>query len=220
MSHNPEAVTLAQVFAAIYPVGSVYISNNSTDPGTLFGGTWSQFGAGRTLVGLDSGDSDFNTAEEEGGEKIKGISAHSGTAVADHAAHTHNVTTNVTVSDHTSHTHTYTEVPNHVHNQSAGTGSTGNFTQVTTAVDTSSGGTGGSPTQTALGTTTGNPVGGVATGTTNGPNDALTHSVTNNGVTTGNPSATLSHSVTQPNDHAGLNVVQPYVVVYFWKRTA
>lgn len=105
------------------------------------------------------------------------------------ANHTHSVTSNVTVADHASHTHTYSEVVNHVHTQSAGTGTSGNFTQVTTAVDTSSGGTGGSPTQTALSTTTGNPVGGVASGTTAGPGAALTHSVTNNAVTSGNNSA-------------------------------
>lgn len=46
------------------------------------------------------------------------------------------------------------------------------------------------------------------------------HGVTNNAVTSGNPSATLAHSVTQPSDHSAMSVVQPYVVVYFWKRTA
>ena len=30
------------MFNLIYPVGSIYMSVNSTDPGTLFGGTWEQ----------------------------------------------------------------------------------------------------------------------------------------------------------------------------------
>jgi len=42
----------------------------------------------------------------------------------------------------------------------------------------------------------------------------LDHSVTNNAVTSGNESATLTHSIT------ATSVVQPYIVVYMWKRTA
>lgn len=52
-----------------WPVGSVYIAVNSTSPATRFGGTWSAFGAGRVLVGLDSGDTAFDSAEETGGAK-------------------------------------------------------------------------------------------------------------------------------------------------------
>lgn len=53
----------------IYPVGSIYISVVSTSPATLFGGTWSAFGAGKTLVGIDASDAAFDTAEETGGAK-------------------------------------------------------------------------------------------------------------------------------------------------------
>lgn len=35
----------------IYPVGSIYMSMNSTDPSTLFGGTWRRIAKGRCLVG-------------------------------------------------------------------------------------------------------------------------------------------------------------------------
>jgi hypothetical protein len=53
-----------------FPVGAVFIAVVSTDPATLLGyGTWSAFGAGRVLVGRDSGDVDFDTAEETGGAK-------------------------------------------------------------------------------------------------------------------------------------------------------
>jgi hypothetical protein len=57
--------------AAAYPVGSIYMNaTNATNPGTLLGfGTWVAFGAGRVPVGIDSGDTDFDTAEETGGVK-------------------------------------------------------------------------------------------------------------------------------------------------------
>ena len=52
-----------------YPIGSIYMSSSSTNPGTLFGGTWTAWGAGRVPVGFASGDSDFGTSEKTGGEK-------------------------------------------------------------------------------------------------------------------------------------------------------
>ena len=54
-----------------YPVGSIYMNaSDSTNPSTLLGfGTWVAFGAGRVPVGIDSGDTDFDTAEETGGAK-------------------------------------------------------------------------------------------------------------------------------------------------------
>ena len=57
------------IFDLIYPVGSIYTSVNNTNPGTLFGGTWVAFGTGKTLVGVDTNDTDFNTPEKTGGSK-------------------------------------------------------------------------------------------------------------------------------------------------------
>ena len=55
----------------IYPVGSIYINAGvATNPGTLLGfGTWTAFGTGRTIVGVDSSDTDFDTVRETGGSK-------------------------------------------------------------------------------------------------------------------------------------------------------
>ena len=127
---------------------------------------------------------------------------HAGSAVADHAAHTH------AYSEIVNHTHPVTD-PGHNHTQDAHThiqnahshgmaeGTTdgsGTFmdrsnaaaattasTDAATAVNQNATATNQSNT---TGITTSNPVGGVASGTT------------------GNPSATLSHGVTQPNNHA------------------
>lgn len=46
---------------SIYPVGSVYISLTSTNPGTYLKGTWQQFAQGRTLIGVGSGNDGENT---------------------------------------------------------------------------------------------------------------------------------------------------------------
>lgn len=52
-----------------YPVGSIYMSVNSTDPSILFGGIWEAWGTGRVPVGVDTSQTDFNTVEKTGGEK-------------------------------------------------------------------------------------------------------------------------------------------------------
>jgi len=52
-----------------YPVGSIYTSVNSTDPSTLFGGTWVAFGAGKVLVGRDYGGGAFDAGGQTGGSE-------------------------------------------------------------------------------------------------------------------------------------------------------
>jgi len=67
-----------------FPVGSVFIAVVATNPGTLLGyGTWAAIAAGRVLVGLDSGDTDFDTVEETGGAKTVTLTS------AEMPSHTH-----------------------------------------------------------------------------------------------------------------------------------
>jgi hypothetical protein len=75
-----------------YPVGSIYINASvSTNPATLFGfGTWASFGEGRVLVGVDSGDSSFNTLGETGGSKDAIVVSHTHT-MSEEGNHNHNV---------------------------------------------------------------------------------------------------------------------------------
>lgn len=68
-----------------YPVGAVYISVVSTSPATLFGGTWAAFGAGRVLVGIDAGQTEFDTVEETGGAKTHTLTS------GEMPSHTHSV---------------------------------------------------------------------------------------------------------------------------------
>lgn len=70
--YNPSLGGFLQVngeCGAYYPIGAIYLSVNDTDPGILFGGTWEQIAQGRTLVGVDTNDTDFNTVKKTGGSK-------------------------------------------------------------------------------------------------------------------------------------------------------
>ena len=77
--------------AALFPVGAIYTAVVSTNPATLIGfGTWTAFGAGRVMVGFDSGNALFDTAEETGGS-----------ADAITVSHTHTASTSISDPGHT-----------------------------------------------------------------------------------------------------------------------
>ena len=69
----------------VYPVGSIYISYDSTNPGTLFGGTWEVFGKGQTLVGIDTSQTEFETVGKTGGEKTHTLT------INEMPSHTHDI---------------------------------------------------------------------------------------------------------------------------------
>ena len=75
------AAAVSNLSASIYPVGSIYINAGvTTNPATLLGfGTWTAFGAGRVMVGLNAGDSAFDTLQETGGNKDAVLVSHSHT---------------------------------------------------------------------------------------------------------------------------------------------
>ena len=52
--------TLAEIMLALYPVGAVYISANSTSPASLFGGSWTQI-KGRFLLATGEVDQNSDT---------------------------------------------------------------------------------------------------------------------------------------------------------------
>ena len=59
------------IFLASHPIGSLFETTVSTNPGTLYGGTWAAWGGGRVPVGVNTADSDFNTVEKTGGKKTE-----------------------------------------------------------------------------------------------------------------------------------------------------
>ena len=144
-TNTTQVATTAFVTAQYaYPIGAIFTTvtayaNSAAVVSAIGGTTWVAFGAGKVLVGLDSGDTDFDTVEETGGAKTD------------------------------SHTLTTAEIPAHTHTYGKSTTSEAmsihDITGLRGAADTQTSSTGG---------------GG-----------AHTH-----------------------------DIVQPYIVVYFWKRTA
>ena len=57
------------LLAYIYPVGSIKMTADNTNPSTYLVGTWVAWGAGKVPVGVDTTDTDFATVEKTGGEK-------------------------------------------------------------------------------------------------------------------------------------------------------
>lgn len=215
-----------------FPVGYLLFSDVNTNPATFLGyGTWASFGAGRVLVGLNADDADFDTAGETGGAKtvaaagsvaapsFTGTQAsltHSGSAVAAHASHTHSYT------EVLNHTHAVNITDNgHTHTQASQTATTGAASSWEHgAIDASSTAAETLPTgssTTGITATTSNPAGGVASGTTAGPSASLTHSVTQPDAHTYTPQGTVGAPAFTGS---ATSVVQPYIVVYMWKRTA
>jgi hypothetical protein len=155
------AAAVTASLAAAYPVGTIYTAVVSTNPSTLLGfGTWTAFGTGRVLVGIDTSDAGLATAEQTGGSKN-----------AINVSHTHTATS--TVTD-----------PSHQHSASSG-----NFLTETGSGSYAYGGTGANisvVTKTAMAST---------------------------GITVATTNSTEGTSGTNAN-------MQPYIVVYMWKRTA
>lgn len=69
LTNDSGFITAADIGNALYPVGSIYMSVNNTNPSTFFGGTWEAWGAGKVPVGVNANDTDFATVEKTGGEK-------------------------------------------------------------------------------------------------------------------------------------------------------
>lgn len=58
-------------FNLIYPIGSIYMSVNPTNPSELFPRTaWMEWGKGRVPVGVDTSQTEFDKAEKTGGSKL------------------------------------------------------------------------------------------------------------------------------------------------------
>ena len=94
-------VTSALAAQVAYPVGAIFTTttvyaNSAAVVNAIGGTTWTAFGAGKVLVGVDASDADFNTVEETGGAKTHTLS------IAELPSHTHSYDRQNTSTDNIS----------------------------------------------------------------------------------------------------------------------
>lgn len=61
---------MGAIIEKLYPVGHILTTEKADNPATYLGvGTWSAYGSGRALVGVDTAQTEFNTVAKTGGAK-------------------------------------------------------------------------------------------------------------------------------------------------------
>jgi microcystin-dependent protein len=203
----------------VYPIGSVYLSVNNVSPQSFLGGTWVSIGEGKTLVGVNPNDTDYNASEMTGGSKTKTL------AVENIPSHNHTASSSTTTTGtFASHSHTIS----HTHTRgtmditgSFGRGnasSEGGFNGADGAFGHS--GTGSKWMGNGSSSSTNLKVDFKASrswsGSTSGPSSG------SSGNASGNISATSTTTTTIGNTGSGtaFDIRNPYLTVYMWKRTA
>ena len=69
ISNDLQNIIKKIVLDAYYPIGKIYITVGNENPNETIGGTWTKFGSGKCLVGVDTSQTEFNVVEKIGGEK-------------------------------------------------------------------------------------------------------------------------------------------------------
>lgn len=225
---------------AAYPVGSVYMSVNSTSPETLFGGTWLKLAGGQFLRAGSVSSTPSTASTTDGGAASASYTpsgTNAGTAISKDQmpAHTHDM------QSHThgmqSHTHS---LSSHTHTM-AHTHGTGNSTcthfpiQTGSAVSRRQLGSGGTnrgynwttdstSSYTSIYQTT--ATGAASNATTSAPSNNTSGTPSNN-TTTGPSNNTttstgggLTHTHTFTGTAATIDTLPPYLNVNMWIRTA
>ena len=93
----------------LYPVGTIYTSTSSTNPGTTFGfGTWAVFGNGRVMVGAGSLAGNTFNGGDTGGYFAPQLLSHTHTGATDgeNVQHTHTFS-GTTTGQSADHAHTF-----------------------------------------------------------------------------------------------------------------
>lgn len=210
-----------------WPIGAIYTSVVSTNPGTLFGGTWAAIAAGKMLIGINAADTDFDAAEETGGSKT-GTPAGSVSAAAFTGTSgqvTSSVSAGTPTGTNSAPTFTGAALAAHAHELpfSKAAGATGQLKMLAPTVFGV--GTSRAPESISAAPTSNTVAAAVAlseaktAGTPSGTVSAPTF--------TGAALATHSHTLTpagtinaQTFSGSSMSIVPPYLVVYMWKRTA
>lgn len=235
-------ISTSEVIALVYPVGSIYTSVNNVNPGTFLAGTtWEPFAEGRMLVGVDTTQSEFEHVEQEGGEIVKNMQHTHPTG--DHvltldemASHTHGIYLDTQSNTH-AHSYSHAHGPgqmrvvsdgSHYHGVTYRNGTTpvtldpgssgyrlewvadsgsGNNENIRTTED-------GAHTHGLLGTTS------TFTGETGDDTHSHRISGTTDPMAGSGGGAAHNHGDTGVGGSMNFSVLNPYITVYFWKRTA
>jgi len=75
--------TVKQLYLIMHPVGDIVFNVTGVNPGTIYGGTWTQWGKGRVPVGVDTDQTEFNIVEKTGGKKEQVLRASIGAVSSD-----------------------------------------------------------------------------------------------------------------------------------------
>lgn len=172
----------------IWPVNSIYINTVNVNPSTFLGGVWVPFATGRTIVGVDTGQTEFNTPEKSGGHKE--LQSHA------HGLNGHNHSVNITSGGQSA-----------SHNHTTGNSSYKYWPVATGIPEADSGDVGGNTYKYPR-----IPSGATWGKITNTGNQSSDHSHYVSGSTGGNSGNTTSTG----GGNAGN--LQPYITVYMWKR--
>ena len=194
-----------------FPVGAIYMSTTSANPSTFWTGTtWQAFATGKTIIGIDTSDTDFNSVNKTGGSKevvltVPNLPIHNHT-VGDNT-HTHSMN-GVGDHSHTLNDHAH-YLPPHQHGSGWGeknhTGYFGNW---------QGGGNyrGSSSTDWDNNMFLTSPVDQWTNGAgAVGMSGSGAHSHTINATT-------HSHTLSNTGSNTAHSNLQPYVVTYIWKR--
>ena len=233
---------LQDTASKLYPVGSVYISFNSANPSTLFGGTWTRL---KDTFLLANGDSYAPNTTGGSATKTIGVTnlpAHNHTVNA--STHSHSVTTagggshTHTASSNTTGSHTHERGTMNIKGTFSGVGQhyggawnsntvTGAFYRVNTSNNPSQGSKIANDQDAERDDYFGFDASrtGAWTGATTSAG-SHSHTITVNSVGNHTHTVTISnggsHTHTTNNTGGGtpLNILPPYMTVYMWRRTA
>ena len=194
-----------------FPVGAIYMSTTSANPGTFWTDTtWQAFATGKTIIGIDTSDTDFNSVNKTGGSKevvltVPNLPIHSHTVGDNSHSHTAN---GVGDHSHTLNDHAH-YLPPHQHGSGWGernqTGYWGNWPGT-------NGYRGSSSTDWDNNMFLTSPVDQWTNGAgAVGMSGSGAHSHTINATT-------HSHTLSNTGSNTAHSNLQPYVVTYIWKR--